>query len=33
MTAKVHCFLEMLPTAFSDPPYWDAPFQKSRASA
>ncbi|MDM0066187.1 LysR family transcriptional regulator [Variovorax sp. J31P207] len=33
MTAKVHCFLEMLQTAFSDPPYWDAPFQKSRASA
>ena len=25
MTAKVHCFLEMLQTAFVDPPYWDAP--------
>lgn len=24
MTAKVHCFLDMLQTAFVDPPYWDA---------
>lgn len=25
MTAKVHCFLEMLQAAFVDPPRWDAP--------
>ncbi|WP_423456756.1 LysR substrate-binding domain-containing protein [Ottowia sp. VDI28] len=30
MTAKVHCFLEMLQAAFMDPPYWDKPIRQGR---
>ena len=30
MTAKVHCFLEMLQETFVDPPYWDMPASSDR---